>query len=158
MTDGPDRLPAFGATGRCLKCGRPIEPTETMCDTCNQAGMVAPAATQMHGTLAAAIVGSVIGLGLVAAFLLGGVGPFPAEVTGVSPLVGTSAQATAAVRNEGTRAGRARCQFTALDAAGRTLSQVSAVSDEIEPAAGALLTAELRGLATDPYRVVVHCQ
>ena len=54
MTDQPG-LPAFGTPGRCLKCGRPIDPEETMCEVCNQAGMTSPAATQMHGTVAVAI-------------------------------------------------------------------------------------------------------
>lgn len=158
MTDAPERLPAFGATGRCLKCGRTIPATETMCETCNRAGMVAPAATQMHGTLFVAIAGSVIGLGVVAALLLGGVGPFPAEVTAVTPLVDTAVEATLELRNEGTRAGRARCQLTAVDSEGGTLSQVSVVSTEIAPEASATLTAEIRGLDEDPYRVVAVCQ
>jgi hypothetical protein len=158
MTDAPDRLPAFGATGRCLKCGRPIDPGETMCEVCNRAGMVAPAATQMHGTLAVAIIGSVIGLGVLAALLLGGVGPFPAEVTAVTPVADTAVQATVELRNEGSRAGRARCQLTAVDAEGTTLSQVSVVSTEIAPGASAELTAEIRGLDEDPYRVVAVCQ
>ena len=74
-----------------------------MCEICNRAGMTSPAATQMHGTLAVAIIGSVVALGIAASILVGGVGPFTASVGGVAPVEEASVLVTVEVTNDGTR-------------------------------------------------------
>ena len=71
--------------GRCIKCGREIDPNESLCEVCNRAGMTTPSASQYHGTVAAAIVLAVIGLAVAASLSLRGVGPYEAEVRAVTP-------------------------------------------------------------------------
>jgi hypothetical protein len=158
MSDAPGDLPAFGAAGRCLKCGRPIDPEETLCEICNRAGMTSPAATQMHGTVAVAVIGSVAAMGIVAGLLLGGVGPFTAEVLDVGPVAEASVIVTVEVTNEGTKAGRARCELTAVNAEGSPLARTVALSPEVPAADSVPFDAQIPGLTTDPDRVVARCQ
>jgi len=158
MSDAPDSLPAFGTAGRCLKCGRPIDPAETMCEICNRAGMTSPAATQMHGTLAVAIIGSVVALGIAASILVGGVGPFTASVGGVAPVAEASVVVTVEVTNDGTRSGRARCEVTALDHAGSPVARTVALSPPIAAGETLAFEAQVPGLTEDPARAVVLCQ
>ena len=129
-----------------------------MCEVCNRAGMVPPAATQMHGTVAVAIIGSVIGLGVVASLLVGGVGPFPADVVSVGPLTAGAVSVSLEVVNEGTRAGRARCELTAIESSGTPLGRVVAVSPEIAPGDRLPFDAEISGLTAVPDRVIARCQ
>lgn len=158
MSQAPAELPAFGTPGRCLKCGRPIELQETMCDVCNRAGMTAPAATQMHGTLAVAIVGSVVAMGVVASILVGGVGPFTSDVLAVGPVTEASVVVSLQVNNQGSRAGRARCELTAVNGAGSPLARTVALSPPV-PAGGSVpFDAQIPGLTADPSRVMVRCQ
>jgi hypothetical protein len=158
MTDPPGGLPAFGTPGRCLKCGRPIDPEETMCEVCNRAGMTSPAATQMHGTLAVAIIGAVVGMGLLAGALVGGVGPWTADVLDVGPVAETAVVVTVVVENEGTRAGRARCELTAVGDTGSPIARTVALSPEVAPGGSLPFEATIPGLVADPARVVVRCQ
>lgn len=158
MSGPPTDLPAFGTPGRCLKCGRPIGVEETMCEVCNRAGMIAPAATQMHGTLAVAIVGSVIGMGVLASLLVGGVGPFTGEALAVGPLAESSVVVSVQVENQGTRAGRARCELTAVNEAGSPVARTVALSPEVPPDGAVHFSAQIPGLTVDPSRVMVRCQ
>ena len=128
MSEAPETLPAFGTPGRCLKCGRPIEAEETMCEACNRAGMTSPAATQMHGTVAVAIIGSVVGMALIAGMLVGGVGPFAADIQYIEPVAEAAVVVQVSVANDGTRAGRARCELTALDGTGSPVARTVALS------------------------------
>jgi hypothetical protein len=157
MSDAPG-LPAFGTPGRCLKCGRPIDAEETMCEVCNRAGMTSPAATQMHGTLAVAIIGSVVGMGLLAGALVGGVGPWSAEVLQVEPVQEAAVVVTVVVENEGTRAGRARCELTAIDDSGSPVARTVALSPEVVPGAALPFDAQIPGVTAEPARIVVRCQ
>jgi len=158
VSGDPGNLPAFGAAGKCLKCGRPVGPEQTMCDVCNAAGMVEPASTQMHGTLAVAIIGSVVGLAVLAGFFLGGVGPFASHVMAIAPVADASAVVTVEVRNEGTREGRARCEFTAYDANGSPVARTVVLSPEVAPGGSLTFDAQVPGLTADPARVMVLCQ
>ncbi|HEX9739060.1 MAG TPA: hypothetical protein VGA91_07520 [Candidatus Limnocylindria bacterium] len=158
MSQAPAELPAFGTPGRCLKCGRPIDLQETMCDVCNRAGMTAPAATQMHGTVAAAIVGSVVAMGVVASILVGGVGPFTSDVLAVGPVAEASVVVRLQVNNQGSRAGRARCELTAVNGSGSPVARTVVLSPEIPPGESVPFDAQIPGLTTDPSRVMVRCQ
>jgi hypothetical protein len=144
--------------GRCLKCGRPIDPEETMCEICNRAGMIEPAATQMHGTLAVAVIGSVIAMGVAAALLLGGVGPFTADVLAVGPVAEASVVVTIEVTNEGSKAGRARCELTAVNPEGSPLARTVVLSPSVPPGESIPFEAQIPGLTTHPSRVVARCQ
>src|SRR6266513_2273927 len=125
----------------CYKCGREIGPDESICEVCNRAGMATPSATQYHGTIVVAIVAGVALLAVAASLAMRGIGPFRAddvrfEVNGQGAVV-----ATARVTNGGTRSGRAKCQFTARDAAGAELGAVSTVSTQAAPGAFVLVPA-----------------
>jgi hypothetical protein len=157
MTDQPG-LPAFGTPGLCLKCGRPINPEETMCEVCNRAGMTSPAATQMHGTVAVAIIGAVVGMGLVAGFLVGGAGPYSADVVEVDPVAEAAVVVTVEVANDGSRAGRARCELTAMDEVGSPVARTVALSPQVPPGTSIDFEAQIPGLSDDPARVSVRCQ
>jgi hypothetical protein len=142
--------------GRCIKCGREIDPSESLCEVCNRAGMTAPSASQYHGTVAAAIVLAVIGLALAASLSLRGVGPYEAEVRAVTP-ADPGYTITYAVTNEGTRPGRAKCQLIALGASGERLRTRSTLTSRIEGGATAEQTETIPGLADEPAEVTVSC-
>jgi hypothetical protein len=129
-----------------------------MCEVCNRAGMVAPAATQMHGTLAVAIVGSVIGLGVVASLLVGGAGPFSGDAMAVGPVAEASVVVTIQVENQGTRAGRARCELTAVNGAGSPVARTVALSPEVPPGGSVHFEAQIPGIVAAPADIVVRCQ
>src|SRR5919106_1817493 len=102
------------ADGRhCLKCGREIGPDESICEFCNRAGMATPSASQYHGTIVLAIVLAVVGLAIAASLAQRGIGPFVADVRSIAP-ADPGYTITYTVTNEGTTAGRAKCQIVAL--------------------------------------------
>ena len=151
MTAAPER-------GRCIKCGREIDPDESICEICNRAGMTTPSASQYHGTVVAAIVLAVIGLAVAASLSLRGVGPYAAEVRAVAPAEPVGYAITYAVTNEGTRPGRAKCQLIALGAAGRA----PADRDRRSPPASTVgrraeQTETIPGLDDEPAEVTVSC-
>lgn len=140
----------------CIKCGREIGPDESICQLCNRAGMATPSASQYHGTVVVAIVLAVVGLAIAASLSLRGVGPYLAEVRGVAPAeVGYTI--TYAVTNEGTSAGRAKCQLVALGDAGEQLR----VRNTLTPRIGGGETTEqdetIPGLEEEPASVTVRC-
>jgi hypothetical protein len=149
-------MTASPALGRCIKCGREIDPDESLCEICNRAGMTAPSASQYHGTVAVAIVLAVIGLAVAASLSLRGVGPYAAEVRAVTP-ADPGYAITYAVTNEGTRAGRAKCQLVALSASGERLRTRSTLTARIEGGATAEQTETIPGLVDEPAEVTVSC-
>ncbi len=150
MTAAPDAR-------RCIKCGRRIGPDESICEICNRAGMATPSASQYHGTVVAAIVLAVAGLAVVASLSLRGVGPYAAEVRDVVAADPIGYAITYAVTNEGTRAGRAKCQLVALDDAGRALRARGTVTSQITGGTTVELTETIHGLEVEPATVDVTC-
>lgn len=142
--------------GRCIKCGREVDPNESLCEICNRAGMTAPSASQYHGTVAAAIVLAVIGLAVAASLSLRGVGPYEAEVRAVAR-ADPGYAITYAVTNEGTRSGRAKCQLIAIGASGERLRTRSTLTTRIEGGATAELTETIPGLTDEPAEVTIRC-
>ena len=140
----------------CIKCGREIGPDETLCEVCNRAGMSTPSASQYHGTVAAAIVLAVVGLAVAASLSMRGMGPYAGEVPGVEP-ADPGYTITFTVRNEGTSAGRAKCQLVALDEGGARIRAVATVTDRIEGGATVEQTETIPGLAEEPARVTISC-
>ena len=141
----------------CIKCGREIGPDESICEICNRAGMAAPSASQYHGTVVVAIVLAIAGLAFAASLSLRGVGPYEAEVRGVEAADRTGYAITYAVTNEGTRAGRAKCQLVALDDDGRQLRTRGTVTSQIAGGSTVELTEEIPGLEVEPAAVNVTC-
>jgi hypothetical protein len=142
----------------CIKCGREVGPDESICEVCNRAGMATPSASQYHGTVAVAIVAAVAALALAAGLSLRGVGPYVAVVRSVAPAEPTGFAIAYAVTNEGTRAGRAKCQLVALDADGRRMRAQGSVTQQIAGGASAELTTTIVGLETEPTSVAITCE
>jgi predicted nucleic acid-binding Zn ribbon protein len=140
----------------CIKCGREVGPDESICEFCNRAGMATPSASQYHGTVAAAIVLAVIALAVAASLSMRGIGPYTAEVRGVtSDPVGFAI--TYAVTNEGTNPGRAKCQLIALGESGERLRTRTTLTARIEGGATAEETETIPGLEAEPAEVTVSC-
>ena len=143
--------------GHCIKCGREIEPDESLCEVCNRAGMTTPSASQYHGTVAAAIVLAVIGLAVAASLSMRGIGPYVAEVRGVAETDAAGYAITYAVRNQGTQPGRAKCQLVALGSSGERLRVRSTITAPIPGGQTAEETETLPGLDEEPAKVTVTC-
>jgi len=140
----------------CIKCGREVGPDESLCEFCNRAGMVAPSASQYHGTVVAAIIIAVVGLAIAASLSLRGVGPYAAEVREVA-FADPGYAISFAVTNEGTKAGRAKCQLTALAETGRRLRTANTITAQIPGGGTTEQTEEIRGLQEEPASVSVSC-
>lgn len=140
----------------CIKCGREVGPEETICAICNRAGMATPSASQYHGTVVAAIVLAIAGLAIAASLSMRGVGPYEAEVLGIQP-ADPGYAITYAVTNEGTKAGRAKCQLAAFAADGRQLRTTGVVTSQIAGGTSAELTEAIPGLEVEPASVTVSC-
>ena len=141
----------------CYKCGRQIGPDETICDVCNRAGMATPSATQYHGTIVVAIVGGRGDHGdrrqPVAA--RDRAVPWRGAAPGRGPPDAILVEVQ--VTNQGTRAGRAKCQVTARDATDMVLRIRSTVSPQVQGGATVTFTERIPGLPEAPASVVVTC-
>lgn len=148
--------PSDADARRCIKCGREVGPDDSLCEVCNRAGMVAPSASQYHGTVVAAILVAVAGLAIAASLSLRGVGPYAAEVRDVT-FADPGYEISFSVTNEGTKAGRAKCQLIALSESGRRLRTANTITDQIPGAATLEHTERIPGLEEEPAAVTVDC-
>jgi len=142
---------------QCIKCGRDVDADVSVCEVCNRAGMATPSASQYHGTVAAAIVLAVVGLAVAASLSLRGIGPYAAEVALVAPAERGGYTITYAVTNEGTKAGRAKCQLVAIGDAGERVRSVNTITDQIAGGATTELSETVPGLEEEPADVTVSC-
>jgi hypothetical protein len=142
---------------RCIKCGNEVGPEESMCAVCLRAGMVAPAASQYHGTVAVAIVAAVAALAVAASLSLRGVGPYHAAVVGAEPQADGVA-VTLEVTNQGTRSGRAKCRLVARDGAGRMVGSLNLLSGPIDGGQALVFAQSLPGLPEVPAELAISCQ
>ncbi len=141
----------------CIKCGRQIGPDETICEVCNRAGMATPSATQYHGTIVVAIVAGVIIMAIAASLSLRGIGPFQGEALGWAGDPPDAVLVELRVTNEGSRAGRAKCQLTARDGSNLVLRIRSSVSPPVQPGSTVTYTERIPGLPQPPASVGVSC-
>ena len=146
-----------GEVRRCIKCGREVGPEESLCEVCNRAGMVAPSATQYHGTVVVAIVVAVAGLAIAASLSLRGVGPYAADVQNVTPANAGGVVVAFRVTNEGTKPGRAKCQLVAVGSAGERLRAQTTITAQIAGGGTAEETETIPGLEAEPARVTIAC-
>jgi hypothetical protein len=142
---------------RCIKCGREVGPDESLCEVCNRAGMVAPSASQYHGTMVVAIIAGVVALAIWASLSMRGIGPYEARVTDVQPAPPGAVAVTIEVENLGTSRGYGKCQLRALDAGGTTLRVQPLSAGPLEGGASGTFSARIPGLAELPDRVIVLC-
>jgi predicted nucleic acid-binding Zn ribbon protein len=141
----------------CYKCGREIGPDQTICDVCNRAGMATPSATQYHGTIVVAIVAGVVLMAIAASLSLRGIGPFRGEALRWESDPPDAVVVELQVTNQGTRAGRAKCQLTALDGSSLVLRIRSTVSPQIEGGGTVTFSERIPGLPVAPATVAVSC-
>ena len=149
--------PAPAEIRHCIKCGREIGPDESICAVCNRAGMATPSATQYHGTIVAAVVLAVVALAVAASLSLRGVGPYAAEIRDVIDERPVGYAVTFAVTNEGTTAGRAKCQVVAVNPSGQRLRARNTVTEQIPGGESIEASATLPGLDDEPADVTVTC-
>jgi len=141
----------------CIKCGREVGGDETLCEVCNRAGMVAPSASQYHGTVVAAILVAVAGLAIAASLSMRGVGPYTAEVRNVTPAEAGGVVVAFRVTNEGTNPGRAKCQLVALGSDGQRLRTQTTITTQIAGGGSAEETETIPGLEAEPETVTISC-
>jgi hypothetical protein len=142
---------------RCIKCGREVGPDDSLCEVCNRAGMVAPSASQYHGTMVVAIIAGVVALAIWASLSMRGVGPYEGRVTDVQPAPPGAVEVTVEVENLGTARGYGKCQLRALDAGGTPLRVLPLSAGPLEGGATSTFRATINGLAEMPDRVTVSC-
>lgn len=143
---------------KCYKCGRQIGPDETICDVCNRAGMATPSATQYHGTIVVAIVLGVVIMAVAASLAVRGIGPFQGEALGWRPDPPDGLTVQLQVANQGTRAGRAKCELSALDASGRVLRQASSISPSVSGGGSITFEERMPGVPEPPTSITVACR
>ena len=142
----------------CYKCGRQIGPDETICEVCNRAGMATPSATQYHGTIVVAIVTGVVIMALAASLAMRGIGPFEGRVLRWIPDLPDGLLVEVQVANEGTRAGRAKCELSALVASGRVLRQISTLAPSVRGGASVRYEARMPAVPAPPVSIAVTCR
>jgi predicted nucleic acid-binding Zn ribbon protein len=142
----------------CYKCGREIGPDESICDVCNRAGMVAPSASQYHGTIAVAIITGVAALAIWASLAMRGIGPYTVDVVSVSNDPPDGALVTLLVENQGTSRGAATCRLEALDANGLPLRTSSLVTGQLDGGTSGTFSGRMSGLTNVPAKVVASCR
>jgi len=157
MMTGVTQASASGDVRHCIKCGREIGADETICPICNRAGMSTPSASQYHGTVVAAIVLAVAGLAVAASLSMRGVGPYAAHVREVVPGDSIGYAITLDVRNDGSAAGRAKCQVLAFDDTGRRVRAANAITDRIDGGETTSVTIAIPGLEDEPATVTADC-
>jgi hypothetical protein len=84
----------------------------SLCEEHNPAGIGAPSATQVHGTIFVGIVVGFVALAALAQLLLGGLGPFEGRVAAARATDDGGAELSVLVTNGGTREARANCRVT----------------------------------------------
>jgi hypothetical protein len=119
--------------------------------------MATPSASQYHGTVVVAIVLAVVALAIAASLSLQGVGPYAGEVSAIEPADPVGFTITYRVRNEGTAAGRAKCQLTARDDDGRQLRVRNSLTTQIPGGETAEGQETIPGLEVEPASVSIRC-
>lgn len=143
-------------THRCVRCGAEISVADALCRACNPAGLKQPAASQAHGTVFLGIALAVIAMGVVASFLVGGVGPFTAAVRGVVP-DGGGLVLRLEVANEGSRAGNATCRVWDPTYLGNPPIETYVRSPEIAPGEALPFEQRVTALGTTERPLAVTC-
>jgi hypothetical protein len=119
--------------------------------------MATPSATQYHGTIVVAIVAGVVIMAVAASLSIRGIGPFDGTAVSFVPDPPDAVVVTVSVTNQGTREGRAKCQLTARDLAGRIVRTRPTVSPAVPPGATITFEERLPGLTTAPASVEATC-
>lgn len=140
----------------CLRCGAPIPLGESLCGSCNPAGLKQPAASQAHGTVYAGIAAAVVAMALAALLLVGGVGPFDASIRSAVPVAG-GLRLTLAVTNSGSRGGHASCRVWDPTFLGNPPIETFVRTPEVGPGSTVTFAETVAGLGPDTRPLKVDC-
>jgi hypothetical protein len=109
----PRWVPAPGeAPDTCFRCGKPTPLGVSLCAVDNPGHVKSPSSTQVHGTIALGVIGGFIAFMLLASAVSGGVGPFPATITGQATQPDGGLEIVLRVTNEGSRLAAASCRVS----------------------------------------------
>lgn len=128
-----------------------------MCERCNPLGLKQPAASQVHGTVALAVVLFIVFLAVLARVATGGVGPFSATLDNVAADP-PGLSLTVTVTNNGSRTGSSTCR--AYDPRSGDLGPTTTFfqSPRIEPGQTLSFTTLVTGLGFEVRPVAVACE
>ncbi len=143
-------------THPCVRCGRAVPLDIALCEDCNPLGLSQPAATQVHGTVFLAVGVAVVLLALLGHFVLAGIGPFTASVSGVSASA-AGLDVTLTVTNQGSKAGSTTCRVYASADVGIEPGSAYLLSPDIGPGQTVTFTKETPVLGTTPRALAVDC-
>jgi hypothetical protein len=117
-----------------------------LCEFCNPLELAQPAASQAHGVAVLGVFVAVVILAIAAYASVSGIGPFRAEVAGVSAAP-DGLSVTIQVTNEGTKASQSTCRVFRRSDRGIGSNAV-VTSPRIEPGATLAFSATIRELGT----------
>lgn len=143
---------------RCIKCGRPVGPDDSLCEICNRAGMSTPATTQMHATIVVAVGAALVLMAIWAGLSQRGGGPYLGSVLSVRLDPPYGVLVSASVLNQGSSAARARCRLEAQDASGAVLRSASALTPLVAPGESTTFEQRIPGLVEIPATVALDCR
>jgi hypothetical protein len=153
---GSERPAAPEPTHACIRCGAPVHLADALCRTCNPARLTQPAASQAHGTVFLGIGLAVVGMAVALTVLVGGVGPFRANLQDVVP-DGDGLVLTVAVENLGSRAGRASCRIWDPTYMGNPPVETYVRSPEVPAGNGLVFEQRVTGLGAAERSLAVDC-
>lgn len=140
----------------CVRCGAQIPISEGMCERCNPLGLKGPSASQAHGTVFAGIGIAVIGMAIVAHFLVSGIGPFNGTVAAVTTDPG-GLRVTISVTNSGSQAGSTMCRIDDPALPGIGPNAVFVQSPMVQPGATVRFDAVVSSLGANPKPLTTDC-
>jgi hypothetical protein len=158
MASDPASLPSpapVAPTHACVRCGKPTAIDRGLCEECNPLGLRDASSSQVHGTACLGVLLAVVVLAVLGRLALSGVGPFSAEIAGVSAAP-DGLTVTLEVTNAGTSAGQTTCRVT--DASPRSRGAAAIVqSPRIEPGETRSFSRELTEFGSEARQLAVEC-
>lgn len=143
-------------THGCVRCGTRIPIGESMCEGCNPLGLKAPAASQAHGTIFLGIAAAVVVLALVARFAVSGIGPFDAQLAGVTADP-AGLRVAIAVTNTGTSSGGTTCRIGDPRKPGIGPETAYVTSPQVPAGGTVTFEAVVTTMGTEPRPLNVTC-
>ena len=158
MASDPASLPSpapVAPTHPCVRCGQPTAIDRGLCEECNPLGLRDASSSQVHGTVFLGVLLAVVVLAVLGRLALSGVGPFSAEIAGVSAAA-DGLTVTLEVTNTGSSAGQTTCRVT--DESPRSRGTAAIVqSPRIEPGETRSFTRELTEFGSEARQLAVEC-
>ena len=142
-------------THACVRCGAATTLDRGLCEECNPLGLKDAASSQVHGTVFVGVLAAILLLAVFARTAVSGVGPFPADITGVLPS-GQGLEVTVTIRNDGTSAGQTTCRLSDPNSRGVGRSALM-LSPRIEPGESVTLTRRVGDFGSTPLQLAVEC-